>query len=60
MRCFFTYCFSDDNTTDSESEAHLTEVEEAKGYKIINGITTAREGKFSGFVSEMVICVRIW
>jgi cobyric acid synthase len=43
-----TYCFSDDNTTDSESEAHLTETEEAQGYKIINGITTTREGKLKG------------
>jgi cobyric acid synthase len=57
---FVIYCFSDDNTTDSESEAHLTEAEEAKGYKIINGITTAREGKSSGSASDMVNSFKIW
>jgi hypothetical protein len=48
-----TYCFSDENTSDSESEAHLTETEDAKGNKIINGITTTIEGKCNGFLSDL-------
>jgi hypothetical protein len=53
VKHFVKCCFSDDNTTDSESEAHLTETEEAKGNKIINGITTTREGKSSGSVTDL-------
>jgi hypothetical protein len=60
VKHFVKYCFSDDNTTDSESEAYCTETEDAKGNKIINGITTTREGKYNDPVSELGKNFRIW
>ena len=53
VQCFIKYCFSDDNTTDTESEAYCTETEDTKGNKIVNGITTTREGKYNDPVSEL-------
>ncbi|KAJ9576387.1 hypothetical protein L9F63_006743, partial [Diploptera punctata] len=38
---------SDDNSSDSESEVHLSRAEEAKGNKIVNGIKTTREERRS-------------
>jgi hypothetical protein len=52
-RCSVTYCFSDENTSDSESEANLTETEDAKGNKTINGITATIEGKCSGSLCDL-------
>jgi len=47
LKRFVKYCFSDDNTTDTESEAYCTETEDTKGNKITNGITTTTEGKYN-------------
>ncbi|XP_069680112.1 chromatin-remodeling ATPase INO80 [Periplaneta americana] len=43
----FNTPISDDNSTDSESETQLTEDEEAKGNKIVNGIATTKEERRS-------------
>ncbi|GLG99213.1 Putative DNA helicase Ino80 [Gryllus bimaculatus] len=44
---FNTPLGEDDNSSDSESETQLTENEESKGDKIINGITTTKEERRS-------------
>lgn len=36
---------SDDSTTDTESDALLTDEEETRGKKIINGVRTTKDGE---------------